>query len=97
MTALELELHELDLNLSAAESKNDIMNRCVYNRLSNLINVQAACFDDSLSAVQSAMNLLDWSDIHNLKRFNKLFKNLYHFMGIDRRKMISYLIQMYDN
>ncbi len=97
MTALESELHELDLNLSTVESKNDIMNRCVYNRLSNLINVQAACFDDSLSAVQSAMNLLDWSDINNLKRFNKLFKNLYHFMGIDRRKMISYLIQMYDN
>ena len=53
MTALESELHELDLNLSTVESKNDIMNRCVYNRLSNLINVPAACFDDSLSAADT--------------------------------------------
>ena len=96
MSQIERELKNFEAELDNAETKEQILARCVYDRLSNILDVQSDCFDESLSAVQCAMNILDLHDPQNLKQFNKLFKNLYHFMGIDRRKMIHDLIQVYN-
>lgn len=96
MTNLEAELRNFESELDSPENKERILANCVYDRLSNILDVQSSCFDDALGAVQCAMNVLDWGDPQNLKQFNKLFKNLYHFMGIDRRKMINDLIQVYN-
>lgn len=96
MSLLEKQLRQFDDELSKPETKEQILARCVYDRLSNILDVQAKCLDESLDAVQCAINVLDLHDPHSLKQFNKLFKNLYHFMGIDRHKMITDLIQIYN-
>lgn len=94
MNKLELELKNLSDNLSDTETRTELLNQCVYDRLSDLLVVQASYFDDSLSAINSALNLMDFTDHRNLRQFNVLCKNLYHFMGIDRHRMINYMIQV---
>lgn len=96
MSDFKRELISLDEELSKDTTKESILNDCIYFRLSKLLNVQAAYFDESLAAVQSALNLIDFSDSYNLKKFNVLFKNLHHVLGIDRRMMINHLIKIRD-
>ena len=75
-------------------NRDELLSDCIYNRLSKLLEVQAAYLDESLSAVQSELNLTDLSDSYNLRKFNVLFKNLHHYMGIDRYKIIKCLIRL---
>lgn len=84
----------LDKELGENISKSDLLSNCVYNRLSKILEVQASYFDESLSTIQNALDSIDFSNAYNLKKFNILFKNLHHFMGVDRHRMISYLIKL---
>lgn len=94
MSEFKKELLSLNEELSKDIDRDRIMSDCIYNRLSKLLEVQAAYFDESLANIQSALNLIDFSDANNLNKFNALFKNLHHFMGVDRCRMISYLIKL---
>ena len=92
------ELLLLDEELSKPIDRDKLLYTCACNRLSKLLKVQAAYFDESLDTIQSHLNMLDFSDkrniTYNLKKFNALFKNLHHCMGIDRHRMIDYLIKL---
>ena len=83
----------LDLynNLIEPVYPSKVFSDCVYDRLNSVFTVQADIFDECLDKLIEYVNR-DMSDDYNLKRTDYLFKNLYHYSGINRIRLLDIMI-----
>ena len=83
---------ELYNNLEEQIIPSKVFSDCVYDRLNAVFTVQADIFDDCLDKLSEYVNR-DMSIDYNLKRVDYLFKNLYHYSGINRVKLLNIMIE----
>ena len=69
-----------------------VFSECVYDRLNKVFEVQADIFDDCLDKIKSFTER-DITTEYSLKRADYLFKNLHHYAGINRLKLIDIMIE----
>ena len=83
---------ELYNNLEGPIYPSKVFSDCVYDRLNAVFTVQADIFDDCLDKLSEYVKR-DMSVDYNLKRVDYLFKNLYHYSGINRIKLLNIMIE----
>jgi hypothetical protein len=89
-------------NLIEPISPAKVFSDCVYDRLNAVFTVQADIFDECLDNLAEYVKR-DMTKDYNLKRVDYLFKNLYHYSGINRIRLLDIMIdahlnsQNYDN
>lgn len=89
--SLYSETLELYNNLVEPIYPPKVFSDCVYNRLNDVFIVQADVFDECLDKLTEYVKR-DMLDEYNLKRADYLFKNLYHYSGINRIRLLDIMI-----
>lgn len=92
MAGLYSETLELYNNLIEPVYPAKVFSDCVYDRLNAVFSVQADIFDECLDKLAEYVKR-DMTDDYNLKRVDYLFKNLYHYSGINRIKLLNIMIE----
>ena len=79
--------------LNTSETRTDIMNRCVEDRLSSILKLQASEFDAQLESLQKVVNL-DLRDIRNMKQMGHVLTSLHKCIALDRLRLLDNLIAL---
>ena len=82
---------ELYNNLKDDTSPSKVFSDSVYERLNAVFIVQADLFDDCLDKIKT-LTYQNMLNDYNLKRADYLFKNLYHYSGINRIRLLDIMI-----
>ncbi len=84
---------DLMKKLSTDETKEDVMRKCVEDRLSSILKLQADEFDEQLDILKKAMDL-DLKDIKNLKYVGNTLAAMHKCIASDRLRLIDNLIDI---
>ncbi len=94
--SMHIVLNELETQLNYRESKTEVFNRCVSERMKDVYSVQSKFLDDSVERLSSvaAFNL---HDMDKLKIMCNVLKDLYKNLSVDRLKLIDTILRICED
>ncbi len=76
------------------ESKEDLFNNCVKERMSNVLIIQSNYFDEQLKSISNIIDGYDFRDINNIKKLSNALKSLHKCIARDRLSLIEHLLRI---